>query len=1070
MTAKKIKAQSKEKNTNISITRFSNSSLFNEALVFRDIQKELKFYWENEETSGFIEFWHFLCHYAIEYNKLNKENYNSNETLEKIVLPVLEILGYGDPSNKTEESYILNQETPFLTENGDEKNISIPLIVVKDNISKKSIVNRDQENYQSILRDSILLPVVYDYFDSFSDERNNSYDSTRVLKTNSMNDEYSYLGNVRRTVEYLKLLGTNEFSICTDGAKWRIVSKEKTNEDSSMYFEFDLHKFFELMIGMTPGEVEEEASFLEISKWFFWFFSKNGLCSNGLNFVSEVSMRAKKYASTIEEDMKTRFVHSVTVCTNGYAYEMGKDFEENSLDLLVNTSESLVFNLFFLRSCESKGAIPFHQGYKKISLANLLNKMEHYSPDLSWEENKLQLERVEQMLGVQLEEDGKDIYEHIQTLFSIIKDGKNGFGIHAFTETVFGKDELGVYNKYSLPNKTVLKLLHEMMFYRDESSLKQIPYNSFTPRQLGTIYESFLEFKPFKATKNLYYLKKKSKKSVTWQWVSKSEIPAKVSPNSLYMVKKGEFIFSPDNKQRKTTGSYYTPHDIVEFIVSKSLEPITNNISKVDDILNISVCDPSMGSAHFLVEALTYLTNKYKKISPNSFEGEAVVKRKILDSCIYGVDLNERAVKLAKMSLWLATAYPGKKLERLDDQLKSGNSLLLNKFNWEKEFPNIFKHGGFSAVLGNPPWISLTGKHGQGSYTEEVINYLISEFNGNTYMPNTYEYFMSLFMRLAKKDDGVIGLIVPDRFGFNNQFVSLRKKMLDSFSLRSLVYKADFPGVVVDTLIIIAEKNKNEGNKIEISEGFREKQLILQDSYDKDDFVFQYTTSSESSSILDKLVKSEYVEKVSDYCLTTSGFGGKSKLLTDTQKNKKQIKVLKGNCIQKYRIINSLWFDFCKDNLTGRTTDRKKLGANPKVLLRKTGIDIIATPDFNGIYPEQSLYFLYDLKSKNDAYFLTAYLNSNILNFYYQEVAVTNKNSIAQLKKVDLDLFPLPVKVSDSIKAEVVELCKKMHKKGYDVDIQSRINEIFYEVFGLDDREVEFIENYLSTESLDEAA
>ncbi|PIZ05843.1 MAG: restriction endonuclease subunit M, partial [Flavobacteriales bacterium CG_4_10_14_0_8_um_filter_32_5] len=70
-----------------------------------------------------------------------------------------------------------------------------------------------------------------------------------------------------------------------------------------------------------------------------------------------------------------------------------------------------------------------------------------------------------------------------------------------------------------------------------------------------------------------------------------------------------------------------------------------------------------------------------------------------------GVDINEESVEIAQLSLWLRTARKDRKLSSLNNNIKCGNSLLTENFDWHKEFPDIMKNGGFDAVIGNPPYI-----------------------------------------------------------------------------------------------------------------------------------------------------------------------------------------------------------------------------------------------------------------------------------------------------------------------------------------------------------------------------
>ena len=90
---------------------------------------------------------------------------------------------------------------------------------------------------------------------------------------------------------------------------------------------------------------------------------------------------------------------------------------------------------------------------------------------------------------------------------------------------------------------------------------------------------------------------------------------------------------------------------------------------------------------------------------------------------------------------------------------------------------------------------------------------------------------------------------------------------------------------------------------------------------------------------------------------TTSGFGGRSELITKERVGSRQVPVRKGSDISRYRVLAPRYFDFTSANITGRTTDTRVLGAIPKVLLRKTGDTLIAAFDSSGEYPEQSLYF-----------------------------------------------------------------------------------------------------------------
>ena len=115
----------------------------------------------------------------------------------------------------------------------------------------------------------------------------------------------------------------------------------------------------------------------------------------------------------------------------------------------------------------------------------------------------------------------------------------------------------------------------------------------------------------------------------------------------------------------------------------------------------------------------------------------------------------------------------------------------MNAFDWQREFPEAMaptsaSAGGFDAVIGNPPWVSLSGRFGNESYPGEELDYMQRTYQGNTYAPNMYEYFVSKGLNLTRSN-GYFSFIVPDRLGYNDQFVSLRHRILNDFTVVSLL-------------------------------------------------------------------------------------------------------------------------------------------------------------------------------------------------------------------------------------------------------------------------------------------
>ena len=196
--------------------------------------------------------------------------------------------------------------------------------------------------------------------------------------------------------------------------------------------------------------------------------------------------------------------------------------------------------------------------------------------------------------------------------------------------------------------------------------------------------------------------------------------------------------FKSQTSKRKKDGVYYTPKYITKYIVENTLGKLCEDKKKELDLLeleldeslkyrkskiinkelqdtldklmsyrefllSLKICDPACGSGAFLNQALEYLIKEHSFVDENRriIEKDAMglfnIEQSILENNIYGVDINEEAVEIAKLSLWLRTAQRGRKLSSLNTKIKCGNSLIDDPevagdkaFNWAKEFPEVF--------------------------------------------------------------------------------------------------------------------------------------------------------------------------------------------------------------------------------------------------------------------------------------------------------------------------------------------------------------------------------------------
>jgi hypothetical protein len=233
-------------------------------------------------------------------------------------------------------------------------------------------------------------------------------------------------------------------------------------------------------------------------------------------------------------------------------------------------------------------------------------------------------------------------------------------------------------------------------------------------------------------------------------------------------------------------------------------------------LLQITICDPACGSGAFLNQALEFLITEHKYIDELQAKlfGDAMilseVENAILENNLFGVDINEESIEIAKLSLWLRTAQKGRKLTSLNNNIKCGNSLIDasnvandKAFIWEKEFSKVFKNGGFDIVIGNPPYLNFKMYSSfERSYYE--IKYPDS-YSGKA---DILYYFFDKGSNILN-EKGKIGFITS-RYWLESEYASkLRKVLLERLHIREVLDFKNitiFPGVGTKTSILIGDK------------------------------------------------------------------------------------------------------------------------------------------------------------------------------------------------------------------------------------------------------------------------
>ncbi|MFV7235331.1 Eco57I restriction-modification methylase domain-containing protein [Flavobacterium sp. ZB4R12] len=304
--------------------------------------------------------------------------------------------------------------------------------------------------------------------------------------------------------------------------------------------------------------------------------------------------------------------------------------------------------------------------------------------------------------------------------------------------------------------------------------------------------------------------------------------------------------FDKQKTKRKKDGVFYTPKYITKYIVDNTISKLcterkqelgivdeeyakgrknrqATTIIKLEQqlkdyrewLLQLTICDPACGSGAFLNQALDFLIKEHAyidELNKQLFGGGFAfpdIENQILEHNIYGVDLNEESIEIAKLSLWLRTAQPKRKLTSLNNNIKCGNSLIESKtiagdkaFNWQEQFPEVFANGGFDVIIGNPPYVQ---SHALDEGTKE---YIYKNYSTAEYQINTYAVFTEKIIKIIKPK-GIYSIIIPN-YWLSTKYDSKLRELV--FLLNNCLEIVNvfrvFEDATVDTLILTGKKGK----------------------------------------------------------------------------------------------------------------------------------------------------------------------------------------------------------------------------------------------------------------------
>lgn len=478
-----------------------------------------------------------------------------------------------------------------------------------------------------------------------------------------------------------------------------LIDRNKWNE--KRYIEFDLNEIF--------GRREE--STLQAMAVLLHYES---LCpGEGPSLLDKLDENSHKHSAGVSQDLKYALRSSIELLGNEVIYDMknrlGRDLDKNPIDAGQLTIECLryMYRMLFVLFIESRPEL----GYAPM-------KTQSYIKGYSFES----LRDISENIREEIDEVGEGYYLHetLAKLYQLIYSGypesadtlraltsaetvHDIFTIEPLKAHIFDPEYTKMITESKLRNTVMLRIIDLMSITRSSGNRKdrrgRISYSTLGINQMGAVYEALLSYRGFIADKTLFEVKRAGDKFDELDvgyFIPEDELDNYTEEErvryddaerkgKLRSYEKGTFIYRLAGREREKSASYYTPEVLTKTLVKYALKELLQG-KTADEILSLTICEPAMGSAAFLNEAINQLAEAYLDLKQKElgdsisyeerFQKLQQVKMYIADRNVYGIDLNPIAVELAEVSLWLNTIYNGGFVPWFGTQLVNGNSLI----------------------------------------------------------------------------------------------------------------------------------------------------------------------------------------------------------------------------------------------------------------------------------------------------------------------------------------------------------------------------------------------------------
>ena len=473
--------------------------------------------------------------------------------------------------------------------------------------------------------------------------------------------------------------GKMRWGILTNGRVWRLYD-HRTRPRSTAYYETKLENIL---------ENEDKL------RTFYLLFSRNSFVPQDGSttvFLEKALQDGRRYEEQVAQDLSDVVFGRVFL---DLVKALAKGSSED-LEVVHRAALILLYRILFVLYAEDRKLLPIgDRRYDTYSMRELLRD------DI----------RNGIVDGVTFSSNATKYYDNLATLFRMIDHGDASIGLPPYNGGLFSDSAAPMLSQVRLDDASIAPIIYTLSHTNGDDGLPRfINYRDMSVQQLGSIYERLLERQPAKD-------------------------------------ENGDIAIRPNPYARKDSGSFFTPQELVDLIIDHTLKPLIeerleafengaidlasdkrtkkvrrtelHKLDPAEAVLDLKVLDPAMGSGHFLVTAVDFLSDyiaeliEYVPAVPEWLGGDdeyasplvgrienmrteikarakkngwglvesqltdqAIIRRMVLKRCIYGVDKNSLTVELAKVSLWLHSFTVGAPLSFLDHHLRCGDSLV----------------------------------------------------------------------------------------------------------------------------------------------------------------------------------------------------------------------------------------------------------------------------------------------------------------------------------------------------------------------------------------------------------